>query len=401
VHEHNEDSVPGTEAIRHLVQLIYDLKRGNGTLVSDLRRFMVGYNGYLVRNRIPIQRGQQPPPALGQNPTVADLNRQLAYHLLPIMTDGLDVLVPGLVVLRQGTVTLKSGEDNRAYVDLNLELRNSSQIADVVRIIRSLYEDGVRQHIDANIPGGIGPQLAERLRAALTAVMARVPSTILTLRVHLALDKVVRAEGNQFRPTVNGYNLSVGSVPVALRESAESPYEIHVGLSTLSTLSRAFMNRLFANEIELTTTVARVPVYAYLSLWSFGNISRVSADTLEVTMRWQVRVNYGIFGNGYGYFSTRVRVRVAPGNGLAVTLTPTVSVTLENGWPGPRWLHSVVSTYVSDYATQQIRSQLAAGLDFGTMIPADAAGEILGRVRIHRIVVTPSNTLSVYINHVE
>src|SRR5262249_52984884 len=157
------------------------------------------------------------------------------------------------------------------------------------------------------------------------------------------------------------YNLSVGDVPEAKRNSRTAPYEIHVGLRTVNALVRPLVMGMLGDEIELRYTYSPsrflpgVTLYAYVKLHDLADIGG-DGTTFTGSGTVQLRVNWGVFGDGYAYATVNGTCGISTPGGLQLGFAPSISIGRVTGLPGPAWLQTI---FVG-LAQSRINSELAA-----------------------------------------
>lgn len=380
VHAHVEELGPVGEALDNILGFLHNVRHGDGTLAGDVERFVRGYHRYLARNGIPLDRDGGPAPILSGNPSIEELNRVLAYHLLPILREAMEAVAPGLASVRRGSVRLDPADGQGLHVELAVDVGSSAQVDDLLAVLRSVHEARVRSTIETGIGGSIGPQVAGRLREALDRMRSRLPGTTVRLRLTLSLTKIVAAGHNRIRPTVHGMVLGLGEVPDRYMERPTAPYQILIDLGALERLAGAVLSDLVGDEIDLTWN----GLHAATRMQRLLGLRRWDSRTLHAPMDWQVRVNWGILGDGFARSRVTLLVRAEPAQGLAVRLTPSVRVQLLDGWPVRR-ISSMIARRAVDAIDRRIQAAAASPVDFGALVPGVFAPEVVGRVRIEAI----------------
>jgi hypothetical protein len=396
VHPHTVEELSGDAGLTAFIELLYNLKCGNGALAADVKTFLIAYFKYLKANNVVIdQPGRGRAPMFPDNPTTGDINTQLAYHGQPVLAGALEALVPQLVLMRHGSVSLSDADPSKIFLDLHMDIRKTEQLEEVLAILKGAYEADVAQGIHDGVGFNLGPQIAPRVKATADGLIRALPSTVIEVKMSLALEKVVVAGGNKFKPTVFSYNLAIGTVPAAKKASKEAPYEIHIGMPTASTLANQALSGLFGPETKLYSSWA---VDLYARLWRSYGVRRVNNNTVTLPMRWEVRGDYPVVDDGYGYLFVDLDLAATPAGNLKLNLTPTVRLRFEEGWPFPDWAGNIIAGWISDDVTAKARARLSS-IDFADYIPADVKPEIVGVVKIDRVQVDPT-CISVYIKHV-
>jgi hypothetical protein len=405
VHEHAAAEIAAVEPLRIGIDLAHALRHGRASLAADVSEFVTRYHGYAERHGLPLARDGRLAPGPFAEPSARDVDRQLAHHAPAILAIGLEAVAPGLVQSRDLRLRLPADAPDRLEAELDLDVTRGASLDELVGALRDAGEERAAQRIGTAIGGGLGPQLAGRLRSIVDELSRNLPATVLSLSIAITLEKVVRDGGNRCRAEVSRYTLAVGDVDPEKRGSRAAPYEVHVSQVALSRLVRAALVRAAGDELEIRQSIrpARFlpsfTVYGYVRLIAIGEVSRYDSVTLQIPLEWQLRVNWGPFGDGYARATTRATVRAEPAGDLRVKLTPALSMRLGSGWPAPESVKRPIAAALAARANRWLRDATAAGLDLASYLPAAVAPEIAGRVAVERITMD-GDTLSVYIDHV-
>lgn len=429
VHEHNEAQIGAIKGLDALISLAYGLMYGRDSLGTDLKNFFTAYTAYAVEAGVDLSRNGRPAPRTSSPLTRADVNALIAHHGPETLSEGLGGLLPGLLALKYGRAWL----DDRdvLQIDISVDINRARDVDQLIELISGSYVGRVEGAIVGAIPPttgrdplggahafglGIGPELAARVRATIAQVRARIPNQVLSLRLRMSLEKVPPAQawitpqgGTRkrakcaVRPLVYGYNLAVGDVPQAKKDSRASPYEIHVALKTVNDIVKPLVMGMLGNEIELEYIynpgrfLPNISLYAYVKLWDMADITG-NNQTLDGSGTVQLRVNWGIFGNGYAYATFNASCTVSTPGGLTIGLNPSGSLSGVRGLPGPGWLQDIFVGMAERHVNAELRRAVPATFDLATLIPAEFRDQVVGKVKMSKVEVK-DGVLSVYMDH--
>lgn len=406
VHPHTEEQIPALAGLEIYIDLAHSVKTQPSSLGDDVKTFITRYYRYCVENRISLDRDGRRAPALGQNPSIAQINAFMEFHGRHILRDAFRILLPNIALFNGGRLRIDPDNNGKLLLDLDLDFRNSRELDQGLDFLRSIVEQPLTASVRA-IPGGIGPQLATRIRSTLDLVRSKLPDTLGALRLSLSIEKRIQAGNVSLVPLVHGYNLCIGNVPARVRDAGRSPYQVHVALDAATELARLATRPLSANQTELTFSRAFVTVYAYIKLFSLGAI-RGSGNSLTLPTVWELEINWPnpgvIFGGnattpGYAYTDIDISAAFAPvpGQPLQISITPTVNIRLRQGWPGGLGL-SIITPIINRKVNEQIAASFGNTVDLAQFIPASVLEEVRGRVRLGGVNVN-SGVVSVTFEH--
>ena len=378
---HDEAQLAAADGLAAVIDFAYGVRFGPASLADDVRRFLAARQDYMDRHGFDPRVDGRPAPRLSAGATTAELNAVLAYYRAHILGDALSAAAPGLIEL--GQVDLALDAQDHLLVKLAGRVTSASQVDAAVNLLESVFAPRAAQATERALGPDLGPQLAPRVRATLDALARRLPDTLIDGRIALAVEKRVRPDANLLVPVVSSYSLTVGDVPPGELPGDDAPYRLCASLDSAGRLIAGALGELLGGEVEL----GRV-VHAYARLESVGAVARVDASTLAVPLRWRVRVNWGPFGNGYAYATTRVALTLTPRDGLALAATPAVSIELERGWPAPDFLRDRVAAALSAAVTARLAGLTRSGLDLARLVPGAVRPEVAGAVRIRAVTVS-------------
>jgi hypothetical protein len=384
VHGHDFEYLSDVVPVRLFIELLCDLKMGNGTLAADVRKFLIDYYRYVQANDIPMrQAGQGEPPRLSPSPTTAELNRLIAYHGRIMVGEALQAIAPGLVELKSKRVYFSDAQPEKLFADLEFEVRRASELDEVVRLLRRLYEQQIADGLSTGVGGAIGPQLGARISSTLDELVRALDTQLVAVTVELSLEKAKKPDGttNTVRPTIYGYNLCVGDLSHARRASRDAPYEIHMSLATVERLFKRAATSMFGSEIKVYESRL---VDLYARMHGEPQIVRTDNQTLWVRMKVEVRGDWALVSDGFGYLWADITLNVTPGGGLKVNVRPSVGIRFLDGWPFPAWVGRIIATKVAEKVTAKLRERIGT-VDFAPYFPEAVRGEVAGVVKIDHI----------------
>lgn len=428
VREHVESQAGAIKGMEAIIDLAYGLMYGKDSLGTNLKTFFTAYLAYCKEAGVDLSRGGRPAPRVSRPLTREDVNALLAHHGPETVADGLGGLLPGLLALKYGRAWLD--ERDVLQLDISVDVNKAKDVEALLELISGSYVGNVQGAIVGALPPavgrdplngthvfglGIGPELASRVRATIAQVRARIPNQVLALRLRMSLEKVAPAQAwnrtdggrtrarSSVRPLVYGYNLAVGEVPQARKDSRASPYEIHLSLRSVNAVVKPLVMGMLGNEIELEyiydpgRLLPNVTLYAYVKLWDMANITG-AGQTLSGSGTVQLRVNWGIFGNGYAYATFTGSCAVSTPGGLRIGLDPSGTLGGVSGLPGPGWLQDIFVGMAQRHVNAELRRAVPSEIDIATLIPAGFRDQIAGKVKISNVEVK-DGVLSVYMDH--
>ena len=428
VHEHGEPQITALKGIEALINLAYALKYGKSGFGSDLKDFVVAYTAYAKEAGLDQSRNGRPAPAMSSPPTRAEVNAMLAHQGPAAIAEGLSALLPGLLVLKYGRIWVD--DQDLLQLDLSIDVNNAKDVDTLLDILSGAFLPRAATAVAGALPPlvgtdgltggthvfgmGIGAELASRVRGTIATVRERLPRQVLALKLRMSLEKVSPAGAwigagadrkravNSVRPLVYGYNLAVGDVPQAKKDSTASPYEIHVALKSVNDVVKPLVMGMLGDEIELQyiynpgRLLPNITLYAYTKMTRMGDITG-SGSTLSCSGTAQLRVNWGPFGDGYAYATVTGSATVSTPGDLTIGIAPTATLSGVSGLPGPQWLQNIFVGLAQSQINASIARAIPGTIDIATLIPAQYRSEIVGKVKISKVEVV-DGVLSVYMD---
>jgi hypothetical protein len=409
VHTHEFSEVTGHAGVSAWIDFAYAVRCGTASLRADLQEFLVRYLHYARAAGIPTAVGSAPAPRLPDRPTTEQLNEFVKYYGDTVLRQALQAFVPDMAHINDFSLRFNDNDPDRIWLSLSGEIRNGTHVQQLVRLVRSIYEDPLKQLVDSSVPGGLGPQFGLRLKEGLDRAVASFPDNVLSGWLDLSLTKSVQPGGNRIVPVISGSSLSIGKVPVARQHSRKSPHEVHIALAALNGILKATLMATLGRETKIDTSAIGLPRGLYVRLVDVENIApylnwfgtvfasldpehRLASVALDTSLSWELRVDWGgPIGSRYGYVDTAIRAIVTPEKSR-LKVDPYVTVRLRDGWPLPEFMKNSFANDLGRLVTNLLKTQLANGFDIGALIPVPGPG----RLQIRALAVD-KDSLDIYL----